>query len=103
LNKANWSKFRENLPKEYIGKNVNEMNNFITTSLNYAANISIPTIKRGKYIQTLPSDIIETIKIKRKAKKIATSKAATPSDKTKYNKLNKQFKEEIKMNRIKKW
>ncbi|RNA36176.1 RNA-directed DNA polymerase from mobile element, partial [Brachionus plicatilis] len=57
LNKAEWDKFRELLPKEVpneIRNNLEKFNQFITESLVYAATNSIPTFKTRNFKKTLP-------------------------------------------------
>ena len=103
--KANWDNFKQFLPTVYPsqGMNVESMNDFITSSLLTASESSIPLQQHHGFKLSLPKEIIELIKLKHKAKNRASKLKSTPEDKSKYNKLTKLVKEEIKSYRNKQW
>ncbi len=106
LAKADWDKFRYNLPTECptdCVDNVELLNKFITTSLNAAADASIPKIVRHNFNESLPDYIIGLIKLRRKAKYKSQKKKATEDNKKRYKSLTILVKEEISAYKNQKW
>jgi hypothetical protein len=97
-NKADWKKFKANLPSEIpeeIKSNVELLNNFVINQLQASAKISIPLKNPNKKSGLqLPAYILELIKYRKIfRKKFQTEK--TTDNRQKYNSLTKLIREEI--------
>ena len=106
LAKADWDKFRYNLPTECptdCENNVELLNQFITTSLNAAADASIPKILRHNFNESLPDYIIGLIKLRRESKYKSQKKKATEDNKKRYKSLTILVKKEISAYKNQKW
>ena len=106
LNKADWSKFKDNLPTSipHFNENyINQLNNYITRSLIEAAEKAIPKKKAYNYKETLPDEILLMIKYRKTARKRAQKAKATERDKAIFNNINKLIKSEIVAYKNQKW
>jgi hypothetical protein len=106
LNKADWTKFKDNLPTSipHFNENyINQLNNYITRSLIEAAEKAIPKKKSYNYKETLPDEILLMIKYRKTARKRAQKAKATERDKAIFNNINKLIKSEIVAYKNQKW
>ena len=98
LNKADWKKFMDLLPKTIpigLDQNVEEINKFIVDSIINSADKTIPVYKVNNcHRKNLPNYIIELIKLRKKTKNF-TKRDNDPNIKTRYNKLTALIREEI--------
>jgi hypothetical protein len=105
--KANWDGFKNALPTAVdsnIGDNVDELEEFIKHSLLKASDQFIPifTNKANKSKQ-LPKHILDLIKARKTARKIADKDPDCKSAKKLYNKLTETIREENRAARDKEW
>jgi hypothetical protein len=105
--KANWDGFKNALPTAVdskIGNNVDKLEEFIKQSLIKASDQFIPifTNKVNKSKQ-LPKHILELIKARKTARKIADKDPDCKSAKKLYNKLTETIREENRAARDKEW
>jgi len=105
LNKANWVLFKSHLPKNTpteILNDVEQLNDFVMSSLLNAANLSIPkTRKNTKYHKSLPNYILMLINKRKFHRKLA--KKGKQGSKQAYNHLTKIIREEIDSLESVKW
>jgi hypothetical protein len=96
-NKANWVLYKSHLPKSApaeILNDVEQLNEFVTSNLLNAANLSIPkTRKNKKNHKSLPNYILMLINKRRFLRKEA--KKGKQGSKQAYNHLTKIIREEI--------
>jgi len=102
--KADWNKFYEILrktnPTSEVTNSIVDLNSFISTEINSAAENSITRISFNKKNTILPKKIIDLIKERRRIRKLAKKDF---SQKTRYNELSKQIKNEIIDHNSQKW
>ena len=106
LNKADWSKFIDNLPKSlpnHLSTNVDEINKFVVESIMHSANKAIPIYNKNNIGQRrLPKYVLELIKLRKKTKNLL-KRDNDQNIKTRYNKLTRLIREEINALKNNEW
>ena len=106
FHRADWDKFKSNLVSECSSVNVSldihSLNNQITSLILKAADQSIPYSTKKKFKFSLPKNIIDLIKLKRKNRR-KYKQTHNINLKNEYNNLNTKIKQEIRDHRNKKW
>jgi hypothetical protein len=104
--KANWDGFKSALPTAVdskIGDNVDKLEEFIKHSLIKASDQFIPIFTKVIKSKQLPKHILELIKARKTARKIADKDPDCKSAKKLYNKLTETIREENRAARDKEW